>query len=60
MNLLAGSVVPGLVQRLIVEPSELARETPYLASNIKLTRQAYGLERLQSGAIRPWACWTRR
>jgi len=47
-NFLAGSVVPGLVQRLIVEPSELARETPYLASNIKLTRQAYGLERLQS------------
>jgi len=47
LNLLAGSVVPGLVQRLIVEPSELARETPYLASNIKLTRQAYGLEQLQ-------------
>jgi uncharacterized membrane protein (UPF0182 family) len=48
LNLLAGSVVPGLVQRLFVEPSELARETPYLASNIKLTRQAYGLEGLQS------------
>ena len=47
LNLLAGSVVPVLVQRLIVEPSELARETPYLASNIKLTRQAYGLEQLQ-------------
>ena len=31
-----------------MEPSELARETPYLASNITLTRQAYGLERLQS------------
>lgn len=48
LNLLAGSVIPGIFQRLIVEPSELARETPYLASNIKLTRQAYGLERLQS------------
>lgn len=48
LSLLAGSVIPGLVQRLIVEPSELARETPYLASNIKLTRQAYGLERIQS------------
>jgi uncharacterized protein len=48
LNLLAGSVIPGLVQRLIVEPSELARETPYLASNIKLTRQAYGLDRVQS------------
>jgi uncharacterized protein len=48
MNFLAGIVIPALVQRLIVEPSELARETPYLASNINLTRQAYGLERLQS------------
>jgi len=47
LYLLAGNIVPGLVQRLIVEPSELARETPYLASNIKLTRQAYGLEQLQ-------------
>ena len=48
LNLLAGSLAPIIVQRLFVEPSELARETPYLASNIKLTRQAYGLERLQS------------
>jgi uncharacterized membrane protein (UPF0182 family) len=48
LNLLAGSVIPGIFQRLIVEPSELARETPYLGSNIELTRQAYGLERLQS------------
>ena len=48
LNLVAGSIIPGLVQRLIVEPSELARETPYLANNIKLTREAYGLERLQS------------
>jgi len=48
LNLVAGNVIPGVVQRLIVEPSEMARETPYLASNIKLTRQAYGLERLGS------------
>lgn len=48
LNLLAGSVVPALVQRLVVEPSELARETPYLANNIELTRQAYGLTHLQS------------
>lgn len=48
LNLLAGSLAPIIVQRLFVEPSELARETPYLASNIELTRQAYGLERLQS------------
>jgi uncharacterized membrane protein (UPF0182 family) len=48
LNILAGGIMPALVQRTVVEPSELARETPYLASNITLTRQAYGLERLQS------------
>ena len=48
LNILAGGIIPALFQRTVVEPSELARETPYLASNITLTRQAYGLERLQS------------
>lgn len=48
LNILAGGIIPALVQRTVVEPSELARETPYLANNITLTRQAYGLERLQS------------
>lgn len=48
LNILAGGIIPALFQRTVVEPSELARETSYLASNITLTRQAYGLERLQS------------
>jgi len=47
-SLLAATLIPGLVQRFLVEPSELARETPYLASNIELTRRAYGLESLQT------------
>ncbi|MFP4325888.1 MAG: UPF0182 family protein [Desulfonatronovibrio sp.] len=44
LNLLVTSVVPGLVQRLMVEPSELARERSYLADNISHTRKAFGLE----------------
>lgn len=44
LNLLVTSVVPGLVQRLVVEPSELARERSYLADNISHTRKAFGLE----------------
>jgi uncharacterized protein len=48
LNLLGGSVLPALVQRLQVEPSELAKEKPYLASNIDFTRRAYGLTKLQS------------
>jgi len=46
--LFAGSAVPALVQRLHVEPSELAREKTYLANNIAFTRKAYGLTDIQS------------
>jgi hypothetical protein len=34
------------VSSLIVKPNELVRERPYIAYNIDLTRQAYGLDRL--------------
>jgi hypothetical protein len=47
-TLVVGGLVPGLVQRLRVEPSELAREREFLANNIRFTRQAFGLERIQS------------
>lgn len=46
LNLLVISIVPGLVQRLVVEPSELARERSYLAENISHTRKAFGLENM--------------
>jgi uncharacterized membrane protein (UPF0182 family) len=48
LNLLGGTLIPAMVQRLQVEPSELAREKTYLASNIEFTRRAYGLTQLQS------------
>jgi uncharacterized membrane protein (UPF0182 family) len=34
------------VSSFIVKPNELVRERPYIAYNIDLTRQAYGLDRL--------------
>jgi uncharacterized membrane protein (UPF0182 family) len=34
------------VSSFIVKPNELVRERPYIAHNIDLTRQAYGLDRL--------------
>ena len=40
--------VPGIViQKLIVDPTELERETPYIEHNIAATRQAYGLQRIE-------------
>jgi uncharacterized protein len=50
LNILAGSVLPVLVQRLAVEPSELAREQAYLANNIASTRNAFGLDKLRSSS----------
>jgi len=48
MNLIVVYLAPGLVQRFVVEPSELARERGYLEHNIQFTRQAFGLDRIVS------------
>jgi uncharacterized membrane protein (UPF0182 family) len=39
-------VVSWYVSSFIVKPNELVREQPYIANNIALTRQAYGLDRV--------------
>ncbi|MGM0611106.1 MAG: UPF0182 family protein [Thermodesulfobacteriota bacterium] len=44
LSILGIAALPGIVQRLQVEPSELARERQYIAKNIEFTRKAYGLE----------------
>lgn len=43
--ILGGWIAPALVQSYVVAPSELQREQPYIARNIKFTRQAYGLDK---------------
>jgi hypothetical protein len=44
---LVGTLYPMFVQRFQVEPNELARETPYITNNIRMTRWAYGLDRIE-------------
>jgi uncharacterized membrane protein (UPF0182 family) len=44
---LLGGVWPFLVQQFQVNPSEQARETPYIAKNIQATRQAYGVNNVE-------------
>ncbi|ASC72717.1 uncharacterized protein XM38_036750 [Halomicronema hongdechloris C2206] len=39
---------PWAQQKLVVEPNELAKETPYIANTIGFTRRAYGLDQVQS------------
>ena len=46
LAVLALTVAPGVVQRYIVEPNELALEAPYIEYNIRYTRQAFGLDRV--------------
>jgi uncharacterized protein len=48
LTIVAGSLLPAMVQRLHVEPSELARESGYLSNNIAFTRDAYGLTAIES------------
>jgi uncharacterized membrane protein (UPF0182 family) len=45
-SFLAAVIFPGLFNRLYVKPSELELETPYIARNIALTREAYGLRQI--------------
>lgn len=52
VSLLIGGVYPALVQQFSVEPDELNKELPYVASNIEFTRAAYGLSDIE---VKPFA-----
>jgi uncharacterized membrane protein (UPF0182 family) len=43
-------IVPSLVQKFVVQPNELALETPYLKNYIEFSRKAYRLDAIQETA----------
>ncbi|MBI3920038.1 MAG: UPF0182 family protein [Armatimonadetes bacterium] len=47
LSLVVGSIVPSLFQNMLVPANELRWERKYLAANIKFTRFAYDLDRIQ-------------
>jgi uncharacterized protein len=47
LSLLFTQVVPSAYQRLVVQPNELARETPQIVHHIAATRRAWGLEQVE-------------
>ncbi len=51
--IIAGIVVPEAIQYLIVQPNELVRERPFIERTIALTRQAFGLEAIDSINFNP-------
>jgi uncharacterized protein len=46
-HILGLGVYPSFLQRFRVVPNEVAAERPYIEQNIKYTRMAYGLDRIQ-------------
>lgn len=48
LAVVALGIVPALMQRLLVEPNELAKEKPYLENSIRMTRAAYDLDTVES------------
>lgn len=40
-------IYPAIIEQYIVKPNELQKETPYILNNIKLTREAYGLNKIK-------------
>lgn len=47
-SLLAGTVYPEVVQQYIVSPNEIAKERPYIKHNIKFTRRAFGIDKMNA------------
>jgi len=41
-------IYPAAVQKFVVEPNEFNREKPYIERNIALTREAYGLDNIET------------
>jgi uncharacterized membrane protein (UPF0182 family) len=46
-SVIIGQLYPSVIQRIRVEPNELARETPYIQHNLRFTRLGFGLDRLE-------------
>jgi len=47
-----GVLFPAGYQNFFVRPSEFRQERPYIENNIRLTRQAYGLDQIQTGQLK--------
>ncbi|MEB3210031.1 MAG: UPF0182 family protein [Leptolyngbyaceae bacterium] len=55
---LTGTVLPGVVQRAVVQPNELQLETPFIERSIALTREAFSLDRITSETFIPQSALT--
>lgn len=49
---LLGGVYPAVIQKFVVEPSQLEKERPYIEATIRMTRQGFALDRIQEQDFR--------
>src|SRR5215831_18908511 len=55
-----GLIYPAVVQRIVVQPSELSQESPYISREIQATRQAFALTDVQTAPYTGDASLTRK
>lgn len=48
MSFIGGTVYPAAIQKLVVGPNQLAKEEPFIKRNMEATRDAFGLNNIQS------------
>ena len=56
---IGGAAGAALMQRFVIAPNELARETPYIEHNIAATRKAFALDRVEERELSGDALLTR-
>lgn len=50
-SILVGGIYPAIVQRFVVSPNEVEAEAPYIERNIAATREAFGLDEIETRAF---------
>jgi uncharacterized membrane protein (UPF0182 family) len=55
LAIVTSTILPSIFQALVVQPNELARETPYIRRTIEMTRQAFGLADIEASTFNPQA-----
>jgi uncharacterized protein len=48
---IGGGVYASIIQRFVVAPNEQVRETPYLVNNIRATREAFALDKVEERSL---------
>ena len=51
VSFIGSSVYPAIIQKFVVAPNELVKETPYITNNISSTRKGFGLDRVEERDI---------